>query len=90
MDRSVPTYTVDTLEELKRSLGPDAGLYFIVGMDALEQFHRWKEREKLLELSNLVIVTKGPLHYPPPGQHLKTGGYPLLAEAPAPPVSILL
>ena len=58
IDRSGPTYTVDTLEELRRSLGEDTGLYFIVGMDALEQFHRWKEPERLLELCNLVVVSR--------------------------------
>jgi nicotinate-nucleotide adenylyltransferase len=58
IDRSGPTYTVDTLEELQRSLGRDAGLYFIVGMDTLEQFHRWKEPEKLLELCNLVVASR--------------------------------
>jgi nicotinate-nucleotide adenylyltransferase len=58
MDRSGPTYTVDTLGELQGSLGRDAGLYFIVGMDALEQFHRWKEPEKLLGLCNLVVVSR--------------------------------
>jgi nicotinate-nucleotide adenylyltransferase len=58
MDRSGPTYTVDTLEELQRSLGRDARLYFIVGMDVVEQFHRWKEPEKLLELCNLVVVSR--------------------------------
>lgn len=58
IDRSGPTYTVDTLEELQGSLGKDTGLYFIVGMDALEQFHRWKEPERLLELCNLVVVSR--------------------------------
>ena len=58
IDRSGPTYTVETLEELQSSLGPNAGLYFIVGMDALEQFHRWKEPERLLELCSLVVVSR--------------------------------
>ena len=58
IDRSGPTYTVDTLEELQRSLGPDARFYFIVGMDALEQFHRWKEPERLLDLCSLVVASR--------------------------------
>jgi nicotinate-nucleotide adenylyltransferase len=58
MARSGPTYTVDTLKEMERSLGSDVRLYFIVGMDALEQFHRWKEPEKLLELCNLVVASR--------------------------------
>jgi nicotinate-nucleotide adenylyltransferase len=27
-------------------------------MDVVEQFHRWKEPEKLLELCNLVVVSR--------------------------------
>jgi nicotinate-nucleotide adenylyltransferase len=58
VDRSGPTYTVETLQELTRELGPDAILHFIMGMDALEQFDRWKEPEKLLKLCRLAIVNR--------------------------------
>ena len=56
--RSGPTYTVDTLIELGGSLGTDAALYFIVGLDILSRFHDWKEPERVLELCNLVVVTR--------------------------------
>jgi nicotinate-nucleotide adenylyltransferase len=58
VDRSGPTYTVETLQELTGELGPDAVLHFIMGMDALEQFDRWKEPEKLLGLCRLAIVNR--------------------------------
>jgi nicotinate-nucleotide adenylyltransferase len=58
VDRSGPTYTVETLQDLTRELGPDAVLHFILGMDALEQFDRWKDPEKLLGLCRLVIVNR--------------------------------
>ena len=58
VDRSGPTYTVDTLEEMSREVGADAELYFIVGMDALEQFHRWKDPERLLEMCRLVVANR--------------------------------
>lgn len=56
--RSGPTYTVDTLEELHQRLGAGACLFFIVGEDVLEQFHRWKDPERVLELCHLVVVTR--------------------------------
>ena len=56
--RGGPTYTVDTLIELRGSLGTDASLYFIVGVDILRQFHDWKEPERVLELCNVVVVTR--------------------------------
>jgi nicotinate-nucleotide adenylyltransferase len=58
VDRPGPTYTVDTLVELRRELGTAASLYFILGQDALAQFHRWKEPGKLLELCHLVVVQR--------------------------------
>jgi nicotinate-nucleotide adenylyltransferase len=58
VERSGPTYTVDTLEELQQELGADTTLHFIMGMDALEQFHRWREPERLLELCQLVVVNR--------------------------------
>ena len=56
--RGGPTYTVDTLIELRGSLGTDASLYFIVGVDILRRFHDWKEPELVLELCNVVVVTR--------------------------------
>ena len=58
VDRDGPTYTVDTLKELKQELGSEAELHFILGMDALEQFDRWREPDKLLELCRLAIVNR--------------------------------
>ena len=58
LDRSGPTYTVETLQELTKELGSDAVLHFIMGMDTLEQFARWKEPEKLLNLCHLAIVNR--------------------------------
>ena len=56
--RSGPSYTVDTLRELRRGLAPDAELYFIVGSDVLDQFHRWKEPEAILELCRLAVIER--------------------------------
>ena len=58
VDRTGPTYTVETLESLHRDLGPGATIYFIVGLDALEQFHRWKDPERILTLCHLAAVRR--------------------------------
>ena len=52
------TYTVDTLRELRCGFPPDTDLYFIVGSDVLEQFHRWKEPEAILELCRLAVIER--------------------------------
>ena len=58
IDRSGPTYTVDTLEQLRRDLGEDVQLHFILGLDALEQFHRWEQPERIIELCELALVSR--------------------------------
>ena len=56
VQRPGPTYTLDTLDKLVQERGSDTGWYFILGVDAMDQFHRWKDPERLLELSNWVVV----------------------------------
>ena len=58
VDRPGLTYTVDTLEELRSELPAGAELYFILGMDAFESFHLWKEPDRILELCRLVVVSR--------------------------------
>jgi nicotinate-nucleotide adenylyltransferase len=56
--RKGTTYTVDTLETLCRVEGPETDLYFIMGADTLEEFGRWKEPGRVLELCRLVVVQR--------------------------------
>ena len=56
--RSGASYTVDTLRELRHAYPNDTGLYFIVGSDVLDQFHRWKEPDSILELCRLAVIER--------------------------------
>lgn len=60
--RPGPTYTVDTLEELSRELGPEVappgGLFFILGLDALTRLGEWKDPGRILELCRLVVMMR--------------------------------
>ena len=56
--RTGATYTVDTLRELRRNIPADTELYFIVGSDVLDQFHRWKEPDAILELCRLAVIER--------------------------------
>jgi nicotinate-nucleotide adenylyltransferase len=58
VDRSGPTYSVDTLEALQQEWGSWAEIYFILGMDALLTLPQWKEPARLLELCTLVVFTR--------------------------------
>jgi nicotinate-nucleotide adenylyltransferase len=57
LERSGPSWTVDTLEWATRELSPDA-LYLIVGADQLRAFGEWKEPERILRLARLAVMTR--------------------------------
>jgi nicotinate-nucleotide adenylyltransferase len=57
VERSGPTYTVDTLRDLQ-VLNPDAELVFIGGADAISGLDTWQSAEQLGELAHFVAVTR--------------------------------
>jgi nicotinate-nucleotide adenylyltransferase len=57
IDRGGPTYTIDTLRDLKAEM-PDAELYFITGADALTDIFTWRNVEELFTLANFVGCTR--------------------------------
>ena len=58
IDRSGPTYTIDTLRYLKDKLGTETSIYFILGLDTLANFHRWNRPEEILDLCELVVSNR--------------------------------
>ncbi len=79
IDRGGPTYTIDTLRDLRRQR-PDADLFFITGADALAQIVSWRENQQLFDLAHFIGVTR-------PGFHLADAHLPegrvSLVEVPA-------
>lgn len=68
IDREGPTYTIDTLRDLKAQR-PDAELFFITGADAIAQIIGWRDHGELWELAHFVAVSR-------PGHELSTDGLP--------------
>ncbi len=58
VDRVGPTYTVDTLRELRDQYGEKTELFFITGADALSKILSWKDADQLFELAHFVGVTR--------------------------------
>lgn len=79
IDRHGPTYTIDTLRDL-RAQRPEAELYFISGADAIAQILDWKDVRELWSLAHFVAVSR-------PGHSLTISGLPesevSLLEVPA-------
>jgi nicotinate-nucleotide adenylyltransferase len=78
LERPGPSYTVDTLTDLKRELGDDANLYFILGMDALSDLPLWHEPQRIIELCHLVGARR-PGSRPPDIESLK-GSLPGISQ----------
>lgn len=56
--RSGPSYTVDTLTQLRNSSNTDNELFFILGWDSLMQMPEWREPERLIELCSLIAIPR--------------------------------
>lgn len=80
IDRAGPTYTVDTLRDLRAERGSDWDLFFITGADALAQILTWRDADEAVSLAHFVGVTRPGHLLSDPG--LPTGGVSLV-EVPA-------
>lgn len=66
--REGPSFTVDTLRELKaRENG--AKLYLVIGEDSLGEFSTWRDPGGILALATLVVATRS-------GGHPRRAGWP--------------
>ena len=56
--RSGPTYTYETILDLTKDKLETKTIYLILGWDAIKEFHRWKNSDRLLKLVRIVAVAR--------------------------------
>ena len=56
--REGPTYTYDTLVEIRKERGPDTPLVFLTGSDAFAKIDTWHRWTELFELAHFVIAIR--------------------------------
>lgn len=56
--REGPSYTADTLRQLREEVGPDEPLAIVVGTDSFAGFDRWREWESIPELAHIIVVVR--------------------------------
>ena len=56
--RQGPTYTVDTLNQLRRQYDSDTKIFLILGMDSLNELARWRSPERLFDLCTVVGISR--------------------------------
>ncbi len=58
IERAGPTYTIDTIAELKARLGTEDELFFILGWDNLADLPQWRQPSRLITMCRLVAVPR--------------------------------
>lgn len=56
--RGGPSYSVDTLHELRAELGPQAPIVWLIGSDSLTQLHTWHRWRELFEVAHILAVER--------------------------------
>ncbi len=57
-ERQGPSYTVDTLRVLRKELGSDAEIFFIIGEDSLANLPTWHQPQEIVKLCKLAVLQR--------------------------------
>ena len=58
LDRKGYCYAIDTLNRLKQELGEKNKLYYIVGMDSINEILEWKKPLELFDYCDFIVATR--------------------------------
>ncbi|MDK2896174.1 MAG: nicotinate-nucleotide adenylyltransferase [Candidatus Atribacteria bacterium] len=58
IERSGPSYSIDTVSLFKEKWGEEVEVFFITGADAFAQISSWNNPDKLLELCTFVAASR--------------------------------
>ena len=65
LERAGPSFTIDTVELIKRNL-PEADLYYLIGEDNVAKLGTWHRIDELRELVRFVVFDRGGSRAPHP------------------------
>jgi nicotinate-nucleotide adenylyltransferase len=65
LDRKGISYAVDTCNELKKKYGDSAKLFYIMGLDSINEILEWKKPLELFKLCEFIVGTR-------PGSRIRT------------------
>ena len=58
LHRHGPSFTVDTLEEVRGELGPSASIIWVLGIDSLGQLDTWHDWRRIFSLTHVLGVER--------------------------------
>jgi nicotinate-nucleotide adenylyltransferase len=67
MERPGPSYTIDSLAQLRAHLGDEVGLVLIMAADSFAEIDTWREPDRLLELAEWAVGPRPGTPMPEPG-----------------------
>ena len=67
MERPGPSYTIDSLAQLRAHLGAEVGLVLIMAADSFAEIDTWREPDRLLELAEWAVGPRPGTPMPEPG-----------------------
>ena len=53
-----PSYSLETVRRVKKSLGKSDRLYFLIGMDAFQDIAKWHKSEELLSECEFIVAAR--------------------------------
>jgi nicotinate-nucleotide adenylyltransferase len=53
-----PSYSIDTVRRVKKSLGKSDHLYFLIGMDAFKEIAKWYKADELLAECDFIVAAR--------------------------------
>jgi nicotinate-nucleotide adenylyltransferase len=58
VERDGPSFTIDTLRQLRAQVGPDTSLVFLMGADQLMHLDSWRDWRALFELAHIGVAAR--------------------------------
>ncbi len=58
LERDSPSYTYETLLDLKSELPSDSKIFWIMGLDALIDFPRWYHSDDIMQLCHVLVLQR--------------------------------
>ena len=58
LQRATPSYSIDTLHEVRRELGPKAPVALLVGADSLLGLSGWKDWQALFGVAHFIVAER--------------------------------
>lgn len=58
LEKNSPSYTIETLVELRQEIGPEKPLAFIIGQDSLLSINKWHGWDHILDNCHLLVCSR--------------------------------